>query len=201
MDSLDKIEQEIRLCQRCELRSGCSNPVPGFGSVGAKYFIIGESPGFNEDQDGIPFCGASGRRLDTLLKLADIDINDCFLSNSVRCRPPKNRDPRKKELQACLGFLHRELVAVKPQVVITLGSTPLKLFVDYGVRQVHGTQFRGTLEGKEYQVIAQYHPAAALHAPRLWADMLSDWEHLPVTVPHDFTITTWKDLEAYLHGK
>jgi DNA polymerase len=139
VDSLEKIETEIRLCQRCELRAGCSNPVPGFGSVGAKYFLIGESPGFNEDQSGVPFCGAAGRRLDTLLGLAKIDINDCYLSNAVRCRPPKNRDPRKKELKACTPFLWREIKLVKPTVLITLGSTPLSLFVPYGISQCHGS--------------------------------------------------------------
>lgn len=138
MDSLDQLAQEITQCQRCELRMGSTQPVPGFGSVGAKYFLLGEAPGKVEDEAGVPFVGSAGRRLDKLLELANIDINDCYLSNVIRCRPPSNRDPRKKEIKACVEFLWREIRLVKPEYLITLGSVPLSLFCNYGVRQCHG---------------------------------------------------------------
>lgn len=139
MDSLEQIEREIRLCQRCELRAGCSNPVPGFGAEAAKYFLIGEAPGATEDKEGVPFVGSAGRRLDTLLKLAGIDLNDCFLSNVCRCRPPTNRTPRKKEVKACVPFLWREIHLVKPKMLITLGSLSLGLFAPFGITQCHGS--------------------------------------------------------------
>ncbi len=146
MNNLDQLAQEITQCQACELRMNATCPVAGHGSVGAKYFLIGEAPGKEEDAVGIPFVGSAGRRLDKLLALANIDINDCYLSNVVRCRPPQNRDPRKKEIKACVDFLWQEIRLVKPQYVITLGSTPLGLFCPYGVRQMHGTMFEVEIE-------------------------------------------------------
>lgn len=184
-DNLDQIAEEIIQCQRCELRMNSTKPVPGFGEAGAKYFLIGEAPGKEEDAEGIPFVGSSGRRLDKLLALANIDINDCYLSNVCRCRPPGNRTPRKKEISSCVEFLWRELDSVKPEYILTLGATPLGLFTQSGgVSQLHGTMF----EHERGKVICHYHPAAALHAPRLWATLLDDWENLPVKVPSDFMI-------------
>lgn len=145
-DSLEAITQDILQCVRCELRMNATKPVPGHGSLGAKYLLIGEAPGSNEDASGLPFVGAAGRKLDKLLELAGIDINDCYLSNVVRCQPPKNRDPKKKEIKLCVEFLWRELRLVKPLYVITLGSVPLSLFCPSGVRAMHGTMFEWELE-------------------------------------------------------
>jgi DNA polymerase len=155
LDSLTQITKDILQCQRCELRMNATKPVPGIGDVGAKYFLIGEAPGREEDESsgrrikidvewiyfGTPFIGQAGRRLDKLLALAKIDPNDCYLSNVCRCRPPQNRNPKKKEIKACVDFLWRELKLVKPEIVILLGSTALSLFSDYGVTQLHGTEF------------------------------------------------------------
>ncbi len=146
MDSLDQITSDILKCQRCELRMNATAPVPGFGEIGAKYFLIGESPGREEDEAGVPFIGAAGRRLDKLLALAGIENNLCYLSNVCRCRPPSNRDPRKKEIKECVDFLWREIRLVKPEYVITLGSVPLHLFTENGVTQMHGTMFEWELD-------------------------------------------------------
>ena len=139
MDNLTQITKAILQCQRCELRMTATRPVPGHGDLGAKYFLLGEAPGREEDSEGVPFVGQAGRRLDKLLELAGININDCYLSNVCRCRPPSNRTPRKKEIRACVDFLWQEIKLVQPQVIITLGSTPLSLFCPHGVTQVHGT--------------------------------------------------------------
>lgn len=147
MDSLDQISKDIIQCQRCELRQFATCPVAGFGSMGAKYFLIGEAPGQTEDEQGVPFVGAAGRRLDKLLDLASIAINDCYLSNVCRCRPPRNRSPRKKEIKSCVDFLWREIKLVRPEIVITLGATPLGLFTQSGgISTIHGTIFNYELE-------------------------------------------------------
>lgn len=146
MDSLEQIEKDIKACQRCALRENATMPVPGCGNMGAKYFLIGEAPGREEDEAGVPFIGSAGRRLDKLVSLAGISLNDCYLSNVCRCRPMKNRTPKKKEITACKDFLWRELRLVKPQTIITLGSTPLGLFSPYGVTTMHGTMFEYELE-------------------------------------------------------
>ena len=143
---LDNIAKEIKACKRCELRRGATLPVPGWGNVGSKYFLLGEAPGREEDEQNLPFVGSAGRRLDKLLALAGIGNNDCYLSNVCRCRPPANRDPRKKEIKACVEFLWREIRVVEPTYLITLGSVPLSLFCPSGVRQMHGTMFEWELE-------------------------------------------------------
>lgn len=139
MDTLELITSDIKVCQRCELRASATRPVPGLGNVGAKYFLLGEAPGVSEDAAGIPFCGAAGRKLDALIRLAKIDPNEVYFANVCRCRPPQNRTPKKKEITACMAFLWRELLLVKPTYVVTLGATPLSLFCDYGVSTTHGT--------------------------------------------------------------
>ena len=140
-DSLEQITKELAHCRRCELRVTATKPVPGIGEIGAKYFIIGEAPGKDEDEAGVPFIGAAGRRLDKLIELAGIDPSECYFSNVCRCRPPANRTPRKKEIGACVEFLWWEIRLVKPQYVITLGATPLVLFTKSGgIGQLHGTR-------------------------------------------------------------
>ena len=188
MDNLSQITSDVRTCQKCELRMTATAPVPGLGGITSKYLLIGEAPGAQEDEAGVPFVGAAGRKLDKLLELAGIDSNDCYFTNVCRCRPPKNRDPRKKEIRFCSEYLWRELELVQPEYVITLGSVPLKLFSESGVTQMHGTMFIYDNKGKELKVISQYHPAAAMHQPRLWAVMLDDWENLPQTENTDYTI-------------
>ncbi len=185
-DSLEQITKDILQCQRCELRLFATKPVPGIGEASSKYFLIGEAPGQNEDEQGVPFVGQAGRKLDKLLALAKIDPNDCYLSNVCRCRPPSNRTPRKKEIRACQEFLWRELKLVKPPYIVTLGAIPLGLFTQSGgVSQIHGTMFPVD-EPIRTTLIAQYHPASCLHNPRLLATLLDDWQNLQEQVPDDF---------------
>ena len=99
--NLDELAEQVRNCSKCALRGECTAPVPGNGQIGAKYFILGEAPGKNEDKAGIPFVGLAGRRLDKLVSLANINLNDCYLTNVCKCRPPENRVPRKAERLSC----------------------------------------------------------------------------------------------------
>ena len=140
-DALEALKKRIITCGACVLRESCTAPVLGCGSIGAKYMIIGEAPGREEDHVGFPFVGKSGQRLDKLLEVGHIDIADCYLTNVCRCRPPKNRTPKKKEIGACNGFLMEEIRVVNPTYIITLGAVPLSLFSSYGISQMHGTMF------------------------------------------------------------
>lgn len=198
VDTLDQLAQEITQCQRCELRMNATQPVCGHGEVGARYMIIGESPGREEDEAGVPFIGKAGRKLDKLLELADIDINDCFITNTIRCRPLQNRDPKKNELSACREFLEREIAVVKPKTIISVGRYALGFFGLEGITQLHGTQHQVEVNGQEYTLVTQYHPAASFKRPRLWADILEDWEHLPEKVPSDFRVVDWRAMEEWL---
>jgi len=190
--TLEELADQVKSCTRCPLRENATSPVAGLGEVGAKYFLLGEAPGKDEDKFGVPFIGLAGKRLNRLLALAGIDPNDCYITNVVKCRPPKqlaggkttNRQPRKSERLACYPFLKQELDLVKPKYIITLGATPLSLFTQTGISQLHGTMFNTD----DRAIIAHYHPAAALHQPRLWAVMLNDWEYMPEKVEASYTI-------------
>lgn len=137
---LKALTQLILDCSRCPLRED-ADPVPGLYVPNSKYFLLGEAPGKEENKYRVPFIGQSGRRLNKLLDVAGIDINECSLDNVVRCRPPNNRDPRKKEIRACLHWLYKAIELVKPECIITLGRIPLSLFCPYGIRAMHGTTF------------------------------------------------------------
>ena len=140
--TLDDLAKQIRQCTLCELRQYANAPVPGIGNIGAKYFLIGEAPGSEEDKLGIPFIGAAGRRLNELLELAGISLNDCYMSNVCRCRPLQNKTPRKVYIRACVPWLWEEIRLVQPEIIITLGATPLGLFTQIGVSQLHGTMLK-----------------------------------------------------------
>jgi uracil-DNA glycosylase family 4 len=141
---LADLAKQITQCTRCSLRSSATQPVPGIG-VGHKYMLIGESPGKTEDREGVPFIGASGKRLNQLIQLAGIDLKDTYITNVCKCRPPlvsgKLRAPRKAERLSCYPFLKEELRIVRPQYIITLGAVPLSLFSEYGISQMHGCMF------------------------------------------------------------
>jgi uracil-DNA glycosylase len=143
---LNELNQKILLCSKCSLRGECTQPVCGSGEIGAKYFILGEAPGANEDATGMPFVGLAGKRLDKLIGLAGIDINSCYLTNVCKCRPPTNRTPRKSERLACYPWLTKELAIIKPEIIICLGSSATSLFSELGIRQLHGTMMEIELE-------------------------------------------------------
>jgi len=147
--TLAELSKQVLACSRCALRGGATAPVPGLGECGAKYFIIGEAPGREEDRDNVPFVGMAGKRLNKLLALGGIDPNDCYITNSIKCRPPTNRTPRKGERLACYPWLKQELQLIKPEYIITLGAIPLSLFCDNGVKQMHGTMFEVELDLEE----------------------------------------------------
>jgi uracil-DNA glycosylase family 4 len=198
-EKLDELAKQISMCTRCSLRQSATQPVPGIGE-GRKYFVLGEAPASSEDRAGVPFVGASGKRLNQLLELAKIDSRDCYITNVCKCRPPKVsgkfRAPRKAERLACYPFLKEELKIVHPEIIVTLGSTPLSLFSEYGVTQMHGTEFDYNLklDDQEFPVTiwSNYHPAASLHQPRLWAVLLDDWEHRPNRVDASYTVVNEK---------
>ena len=144
--TLQELHEHIRACTLCPLRMTATQPVPGFGALGAKYMLIGEAPGVNEDEIGVPFIGMAGRRLNQLLDLAHINLNDCYLTNVIKCRPPGNKTPKKSTIKACKPWLLEELKLVLPEIIITLGATPLGLFTTNGVGQTHGTLFEVEIE-------------------------------------------------------
>lgn len=173
---LQAIAQEVRVCTRCPLHQGRTHAVPGEGLATAEIMLIGEGPGFHEDRQGRPFVGNSGKFLTQLLAQAGLKRSDVWIGNVVKCRPPNNRDPQPVELQACADFLDRQIEAINPKIIITLGRFSMgKFFPGARITRVHG-QMR-LVNGRF--VIPMFHPAAALHNPKYRPLIMADFARLP----------------------
>ena len=137
--------------------------------------LIGEAPGQLEDEIGEPFVGASGTKLDILLEQAELTRGEVYVTNLVKHRPPRNRNPYKREINACAHWLEDELNRVRPMVVVTLGAVAGKYFrPDLSITREHGMP----LECEGFLLVPMYHPAAAMHNPNLWPLQLEDWAEL-----------------------
>lgn len=173
---LDEIAAEIRVCTRCELHRTRTNSVPGEGPADARIMVIGEAPGWNEDQQGRPFVGAAGKFLEELLGAAGLKRSDVFITNVVKSRPPGNRDPLPDEIVACAPFLQRQIDTIDPDVIVTLGRFSMaKWFPGERISRIHGQPKQ---DGKRL-IVPMYHPAAALHQQALKATILEDFGKLP----------------------
>ena len=173
---LTQIASEVALCERCALHFSRKKSVPGEGPANAEIMFIGEGPGFYENEQGRPFVGPSGKFLDELLGKAGLKRSDVFIGNVVKCRPPANRDPLPEELTECRPYLDRQIAAINPHIIITLGRYSMAYFMPNAkISAVHGKSVwnNGRL------VVAMYHPAAALHQPALHDAIVSDFENLP----------------------
>jgi uracil-DNA glycosylase len=176
---LKQVSQEVSVCTRCNLHYSRKLAVPGEGPANAQIMFIGEGPGFHENEQGRPFVGASGKYLDELLASINMKRSEVFIGNVVKCRPPSNRDPLPDELGACREYLERQIQAINPKVIVTLGRYSMAHFLPYAkISDVHGQAMnvRGRL------VVAMYHPAAALHQRSLKATIEADFARLPAII-------------------
>lgn len=175
-ETLEQIASEVSICENCELHKTRKKSVPGVGPANAEIMLIGEGPGFNENEQGLPFVGQAGKFLSELLAQAELKREDVWIGNVVKCRPPNNRDPLPEELAACDKYLERQITALDPSIIITLGRFSMGKFMPGAkISTVHG-QMRKV--GERY-VIAMFHPAAALHQPQLKTTILADFAKLP----------------------
>jgi len=173
---LQKVARETMNCTKCALQFSRKNAVPGAGPSDAAIVFIGEGPGFHENEQGLPFVGAAGKFLDELLEGIGIPRDQVFITNVVKCRPPGNRDPMAEELSACNGYLERQIHAINPKVIVTLGRYSMQKYLPNAkISQAHGQAVR--IKGR--LVVPFYHPAAALHQPSLRAVVEADFARLP----------------------
>jgi uracil-DNA glycosylase len=173
---LAQIAKEVSTCTNCALHHSRKKAVAGEGPARAEIMFIGEGPGFHENEQGRPFVGAAGQFLDQLLEQAGVTRGDVWIGNVVKCRPPGNRDPLPEELAACDVYLERQIEAINPSIIVTLGRFSMNKFMPGAkISQVHG-QMRKV--GNRY-VIAMFHPAAALHQASLKPAILADFAKLP----------------------
>lgn len=177
---LDELAEEIRAHKGAgcgfEVCETCTQLVPGTGPASAEIVIVGEAPGAKEDAAGVPFVGAAGKLLDTLLAEAQIPREAVFITNVVKARPPKNRDPKKDEVAHHWPWLERQLEIIQPQLLVPLGRHALARFApDAKIAEVHGTAITDD-EGRA--LFPLYHPAAALYNGGLRATLFADAQAL-----------------------
>ena len=183
--ALDAIGAQVAVCTRCRLHQTRTKAVPGEGTAATEVVFVGEGPGFNEDRQGRPFVGPAGTLLSELLGAVGWTREEVFITNVVKCRPPENRDPQPDEIAACGPFLTRQLAALDPALVVTLGRFSMARFNPSArIGQVHGTFRAADPESgaPEALTFAMYHPAAALHQGSLKATLFADMEGVPAAL-------------------
>jgi DNA polymerase len=173
---LQQVASEVSVCTKCILHHSRKKAVPGDGPANAEIMFIGEGPGFYENEQGRPFVGAAGKFLEELLAGIGMRREQVFITNVVKCRPPANRDPLPEELAACSDYLERQIQAINPKVIVTLGRYSMARFLPNAkISDVHGQamQVKGRL------IVPMFHPAAALHQPSLKPSVERDFARLP----------------------
>jgi uracil-DNA glycosylase len=174
---LEDVAREVASCTLCDLHYSRKRAVPGEGPVDASILMVGEGPGFYENEQGRPFVGAAGKFLEELLASIGMKRSDVFITNVVKCRPPQNRDPLPAEIQTCTKkYLARQIIAINPKVIVTLGRFSMGLFLpDARISVAHGQSMwvKGRL------IVPMYHPAAALHQNALKPILQKDFARLP----------------------
>jgi len=170
---------EVRQCKKCELENSRKNAVPGEGPSNASIMLIGEGPGFYENEQGRPFVGQAGKFLDDLLDAAGLRREKVYITNVVKCRPPGNRDPQDSELAACADYLERQIEAINPLIIVTLGRFSMaRYFENAKISVIHG---RSAWINSRL-IVPMYHPAAGLHQGKLRPVILKDFSMLPKLV-------------------
>ena len=171
-DTWEKLYNECSKCNACELSNTRTNCVFGIGNRNADILFVGEAPGENEDKTGIPFVGRAGQLLDKYLYAVDIPRESVYIANILKCRPPKNRDPLPAEEDACIDFLRRQVLLIKPKMIVCLGRISAMRLIkpDFKITKEHGTWFN---KGN-YLMTAVYHPALLLRDPHKKEEMLED---------------------------
>jgi DNA polymerase len=184
-DALEAIAAEIRVCTRCRLHETRAHAVPGEGSPHTEVVFVGEGPGRDENQAGRPFVGASGRLLTEMIESLGWQREDVFITNVVKCWPPANRDPQPDEIAACAPFLRRQLEALDPAVVVTVGKHSLGTFMPgERISRVHGSARPAdpATGARNAVVLAMYHPAFALYDGSNRQTLFDDIRGLPAEV-------------------
>jgi len=175
--TLNILTEKLKKCKKCNLSKTRINTVVGEGNKNADIIFVGEAPGKNEDEKGTPFCGASGKILNQMLESINLKREDVYITNIVKCRPPKNRDPLKTEIKICSPFLKKQIEIIKPKIVISLGRHAMYHFFpkDYKISDVHGKNFKKE-DGIIYMPL--YHPAACLYNGKLKTTLFKDFENI-----------------------
>ena len=181
--SFDQLKQEYATCQRCpSLCKSRTHVVFGDGNPQAEILFIGEAPGLHEDQQGIPFCGMSGKVLEELLQSIQLFRKDIFITNTILCRPENNRNPAKEEVENCRERLDRFIQIMQPTVIVTIGNFATeRILGKTGINSLRGKVFPVVMGGKEVKVVPVVHPASYLYSgrnPEMMTKMKDDFQNI-----------------------
>lgn len=181
---LDHVRTDILEKNICpELAAQATNLVMGDGNLNAEIVFIGEAPGKNEDEQGLPFVGAAGKFLNEMLAQAGMERSDVYITNIVKYRPPNNRDPLPEEKKAFWPYLLKQLQIIKPKVVITLGRHSMEYFLpDARISAIHGQAKRIRFGDDKLVIVPLYHPAAALYNGSLRQTLIDDFLNVPTVI-------------------
>ncbi len=184
MNTIEKLNNQIQSCTKCELYKTAINMVPGEGNPNADIMFIGEGPGAEEDKQGRPFIGRAGTLLTKLLGLAGLKREDVYIANIVKHRPPGNRDPLPEEVKACWPYLEEQIKIIKPKLIIPLGRLAMQRFIPVGtITKNQGRVFSRKIENMgKLHFYPIFHPAAALHQPKYHQDLKIAFTRLPAVV-------------------
>lgn len=180
-EQLTELNKKMLSCRKCSLRASCTQVVPGEGNAEAEVMFIGEGPGKKEDETGQPFVGAAGKFLDEMLGAIKLKRENIYIANVVKCRPPENRDPLPKEVEACWSWLEAQIKLIQPKLIVTLGRHSMERFLSgQKISQMHGKAMRKDFPGMGKQVfLALYHPAAALYNGGMRETLIKDFKKIP----------------------
>lgn len=178
---LDAIAKQVRACRKCEIGSTRLNAVPGDGNPTARLVFVGEAPGADEDQQGLPFVGRAGQLLEKMINAMGLQRRDVFICNTLKCRPPENRDPKPDEIYNCMPYLKKQLEAIRPEIIVALGAHAARTLLDTDrpIGQLRG-QFHEYVFSDELppaKLMPTYHPAYLLrnytpdNRKRVWDDL------------------------------
>ena len=188
MEQWEALKQECLACGECPLAQTRTQVVFGVGDPQAEVLIIGEAPGAREDELGEPFVGRAGKLLDDMLAIIGLNRKIIYITNSVKCRPPQNRDPLPAEKAACSGYLQRQLALMRPKIIVCLGRISAMELIrpDFKISQEHGQFY----EKDGVQMMALYHPAALLRDPHKKPETFEDLKKLQAKIQEICTHTT-----------
>ena len=170
---LAELREELGECSRCKLHSTRTQIVYGVGNPRADLMFVGEAPGRDEDQQGVPFVGRAGQLLTKIIEAIDLDRDDVYIANVIKCRPPNNRNPEPDEIQTCQPFLFGQIDVIQPKVIVALGAFAVRTLLqsEEAISRLRGRvfDFRGA------KLIPTFHPAYLLRSPDkkrdVWEDM------------------------------
>ena len=171
-EKINSLSQAVSVCNKCNLHETRTQTVFGVGSIDSKCLFVGEGPGQEEDRKGEPFVGRAVQLLDNMLAAIELNRENTYIANIVKCRPPQNRNPEKNEIESCLAYLEKQITIIRPKLLVALGKVAAQALID---TESPISKLRGALHESRYNVpvFVTYHPAYLLRKP---SEKVKSWD-------------------------